>query len=193
VCGDEALPAAETTFRLLSGTQSAERAAEFQALHIEVYASPPYEKVEDETEYARRFTVQCRQPGFALAEARSGEYLIGFAAGMPLRTSTSWWQNLTTPLTEELTAEPSGRTFALIELAVRASWRRQGIARVLHDLVLDARPEERATATVLPAATPAQRAFGSWGWQKVARTRDDRPDSPVLDVFLTSLPVSRSW
>jgi len=178
---------------MLNGRQAIENAAEFQALRAEAYAAPPYEDVEDAVEYARRFRVQCRQPGFALAEARSGEYLIGYAAGMPLRISTSWWQNLTTPLPEELTTELPGRTFALVELAVRASWRRQGIARALHDLVLDARPEERATVTVLPAATPAQRAFGAWGWHKVARIRDDRPDSPVLDVLLTSLPVSRSW
>jgi len=39
---------------------------------------------------AARFRVQRRQPGFALAEARHGDYLVGYAAGMPLRPSTSW-------------------------------------------------------------------------------------------------------
>jgi hypothetical protein len=50
------------------------------------------------------------------------------------------------------------------------------------------RPEERATLTVRPTATPAQHAFRKWGWRKVARTRDGKPGSPVADVLLTTLP-----
>jgi ribosomal protein S18 acetylase RimI-like enzyme len=124
-----------------------------------------------------------------LAEARSGGYLVGYAAGMPLRPATSWWRGLTAPLPEEITAEHPGRTFALVDLLVRAAWRRQGIARSLHDLVLAGRPEERATVTVRPAATAAQQALRSWGWQRVGRTRDpDDPGSPVSDVLVVSLP-----
>ena len=113
--------------------------------------------------FADRFRVQRRQPGFVLAEARHGGYLVGYASGMPLRPSTSWWRNLTTPLPADVTAEHPGRTFALVELLVRASWRRQGIGQTLHDLILANRPEERATLTVLPAATPAQNAFAELG------------------------------
>ena len=134
--------------------------------------------------------MQRRQPGFVLAEARHGGYLVGYASGMPLRPSTSWWRDLTTPLPEEVTAEHPGRTFALAGLLVRASWRRQGIGAALHGLVLTGRPEERATLTVLPAAAAAQHAFRTWGWRKVARTRDPRPGSPVYDVLLIALPVS---
>ena len=72
---------------------------------------------------------------------------------------------------------------------MRPSWRRQGIAGVLHDLILASRPEERATLTVPPAATPAQNAFRKWGWRKVARTHDDGPGSPVSDVLIIPLPV----
>ena len=135
--------------------------------------------------------MQRRQPGFALAEARSGGYLVGYATGMPLRPSTSWWRELTTPLPDEDTAEHPGRTFALTDLLVRASWRRQGIGQTLHDLILGGRTEERATLTVLPAAAPAQSAFQNWGWRKVARTRDPGPGSPVSDVLVTSLPAGR--
>jgi ribosomal protein S18 acetylase RimI-like enzyme len=106
---------------------------------------------------------------------------------MPLRPSTSWWRELTSPLPPAVTTEHQGRTFALTELLVRASWRRQGIGRDLHDLLLDGRTEERATLTVPPDAGPAQRALRSWGWQKVARTRGDDPDAAVLDVLLLRL------
>jgi GNAT superfamily N-acetyltransferase len=181
------VPEAGLTFRLLDGVQAAEHAAELQALHAEVYADPPYERDGDATLFAGRFRIQRRQPGFVLAEARHGGYLVGYAAGMPLRPSTSWWRDLTGPLPDDVTTEHPGRTFALTELLVRASWRRQGIARALHDLILANRPEERATLTVLPAAAPAQNAFRAWGWRKVARTRDPRPGSPVADVLVTML------
>jgi ribosomal protein S18 acetylase RimI-like enzyme len=178
----------EMTFRLLDGMQAAAHAAELQALHAEVYAEPPYACADNSALFADRFRVQRRQPGFVLADARRGGYLVGYAAGMPLRPSTSWWRDLTTPLPDEITAEYPGRTFALIELLVRAAWRRQGIGQSLHDLILRYRPEERATLTVLPTAISAQSAFRSWGWRKIGRTRDARPDWPVSDVLVTTLP-----
>jgi GNAT superfamily N-acetyltransferase len=185
------VPRTGITFQLLDGTQAAAHADELQALHTEVYADPPYARTDDSALFARRFRVQRRQPGFVLAEARHGGYLVGYAAGMPLRLSTSWWRNLTTPLPNEVTTEYPGRTFALVDLLVRASWRRQGIAATLHDLILKNRPEERATLIVLPAAIPAQKAFQKWGWRKVARTSDPRPGLPVSDVLVTTLPATR--
>ena len=184
------MPAPEITFELLDGGQAAGREAELRALHAEVYAAPPYRRDEDAAEFGRRFRVQRRQPGFVLAEARHGGYLVGYAAGMPLRPSTSWWRDLTTPLPDEVTAEHPGRTFALADLLVRAAWRRQGIGRDLHDLILSGRREERATVIVLPAAAPAQNAFQGWGWRKVGRTREPRPGAAVSDVLVTELPVN---
>jgi GNAT superfamily N-acetyltransferase len=182
-----AVSAPGITFRLLGGAQAAEHEADLLALHADVYADSPYRLDEDAAAFAGRFRVQRRQPGFVLAEARHGDYLVGYAAGMPLRPSTSWWRDLTTPLPDEITAEHPGRTFALTEMAVRASWRRQGIARALHDFILAGRGEERASATVLPAAAAAQNAFRAWGWRKVARTRGPQADSPVSDVLLIPL------
>jgi len=181
----------DITFEVLGGTEAAEHGDELQALHGEVYAAPPYGADEDAARFADRFRVQRRQPGFVLAEARHGGYLVGYAAGFPLRPSTSWWRHLTAPVPGEVTAEHPGRTFEVAELLVRASWRRQGIGGALHDLILRHRPEERATLTVLPAAAPAQAALRSWGWRKVARTRDPDPGSPVADVLVLTLPVTR--
>jgi ribosomal protein S18 acetylase RimI-like enzyme len=179
------------TFEQLDGKQAAAHADELRALHAEVYADPPCRRAaaDDAARFIERFRVQCRQPGFVLAEARHGGYLVGYAAGMPLRPATSWWRDLTTPLPEDVTAEHPGRTFALVELAVRPSWRRQGIASTLHDLLLANRPEERATLTVAPGAIPAQGAFAKWGWRKIARVRATEPDESVADILLTPLPV----
>jgi hypothetical protein len=75
----------------------------------------------------------------------------------------------------------------LTQLLVRASWRRQGIAASLHDRILAGRPEERATLTVAPGAGAAQAALRKWGWRKVARTRGEGPETPVVDVLVRDL------
>ena len=178
-------------FLLLDGGGAGEREDDLLALAWEVYGNP------GDPEAVRQARVRRRQPGFVLAEARHGGYLVGYASGMPLRPSTSWWRRLTTPLPPEVTAEHAGRTFALTDLLVRASWRRQGIGAQLHELVLAGRPEERATLTVSPGAAAAQAALRSWGWRKVARTRDTDPAGHVLDVMVIDLPwvppVYRDW
>ncbi|MFZ0090146.1 MAG: GNAT family N-acetyltransferase, partial [Solirubrobacteraceae bacterium] len=123
----------DVAFQLLDGRQAAAHEDELRVLHAEVYAAPPYLQHEDDEQgFARRFAVQRRQPGFALAEARHGDYLVGYAIGMPLRSSTSWWRDLTTALPGDVTAEHPGRTFAVADLLVRAPWRRQGIGATLH-------------------------------------------------------------
>ena len=175
------------TFELLDGKAALAHAEEFEALSAEVYADLPADAGTDGGRVAEGFRVQCRQPGFALAAARSGGYLVGFAAGLPLRPSTSWWRDLTTSLPAKVTAEHAGRTFALTSLLVRASWRRQGIGRSVYDLLLASRGEERATAVVSPAASAAQAAFRNWGWDKVARARNPDPGMPALDVLVMAL------
>ena len=107
---------------------------------------------------------------------------------MPLRASTSWWKDVTSPLPDDLTAERPGRTFALTTLIVRAAWRKQGIGAELHRQILAGRPEERATLALSPGATAAQRALRTWGWRKVARTRDTGGGETVRDVLLLFLP-----
>jgi GNAT superfamily N-acetyltransferase len=177
-------------FRLLDGPQAAEYEPDLAALHAEIYADPPYQQPDDDNERFRaRFSVQRRQPGFVLATAWHGGYLVGYATGIPLRPSTSWWRGLTTTVPDDVTAEHPGRTFALTELSVRASWRRQGIGRALHDLVLGGREEERATVAVLPAATAAQQAFRQWGWHKVARSADPRPGPPAPGALIYDILV----
>ncbi|MGH4014722.1 MAG: hypothetical protein ACRDSL_12510 [Pseudonocardiaceae bacterium] len=52
------------------------------------------------------------------------------------------------------------------------------------------RPEERATLTVMPAATAAQAAYAKWGWRKVAQKRNPLPGSPIFDVLVKELGTS---
>jgi GNAT superfamily N-acetyltransferase len=168
------------TLHLLDGRETAAREAELIALHDEIFPAGG-------TDFTRRLGVWRRQPGFVLAEVRHGGYAVGYACGLPLRPSTDWWRGLTAPLPAAITAEHQGRTFALTQLLVRASWRRLGIAAELRELIVDGRAEERATVKLPPGAAAAQAAFRNWGWAKVARTRGTGPGTPVLDVLVRPL------
>jgi ribosomal protein S18 acetylase RimI-like enzyme len=180
------------TFRLLDGAQAAGSEDDLRDLCAQECPDAGHDD-------GRQLRVWRRQPGFALAEARHGGYLVGYAAGLTLRASTSWWKDVTSPLPDDLTVERPGRTFALTALVVRAAWRKQGIGTELHRQILADRLEERATLTVSPGATAAQRALRTWGWRKVARTRGASPGgaSPggagagetVRDVLLLFLPI----
>jgi GNAT superfamily N-acetyltransferase len=180
--------AGDITARVVSGDEAAGQIGELRALYAEVYAQAPYEWGEEHAAlFAERFEVQLRQPGFTLAEALDGFRLVGFGFGVTLQPSTPWWRNLTAPMPTEVTTEWTDRTFALVELLVRAPWRRQGIARAMHDMLISDRPEERATLTVLPAASPAQAAYQKWGWQRIAQKRNPLPGSPLFDVMIKPL------
>lgn len=178
------------TFRVLDGEQAVTHLDELRDLYIDVYGEPPYEWGDEHADlFAGRFQVQARQDGFALVEARHGAELVGCCFGVTLQPSTPWWRNLLDPVPAEITQERPGRTFAVVELLVRKPWRRQHIARTVHDLLLNGRPEERATLTVLPAAILAQTAYAQWGWHKVAQKRNPLPGSPVFDVLVKE----RDW
>jgi GNAT superfamily N-acetyltransferase len=167
----------------LDGDQAATILDELTGLYREVYAEPPYEWCDEHAALFReRFDGQRQAPGFALVTARVGGELVGFTFGVTLRPSTPWWQNLVQPLPEAVTHEWEGRTFAVVELLVRAPWRRQHIGQRLHDRLLDGRGEERATLTVLPAAEAARAAYDRWGWDVVGQKRNPLPGSPVFDV-----------
>jgi len=177
-------------FQMLDGEAAARHLGELAELYAEVYAEAPYLWGHEHVELFReRFEEQRRQVGFGLVEARNGSQLVGFALGVTLRPTTPWWQHLLVlePLPAAMTTEYPGRTFALVELLVRAPWRRQHIAKELHDRLLADRPEERATLSVLPVAAPAQLAYRQWGWKRVGQKRNPLPGAPVFDVLVKLL------
>jgi hypothetical protein len=172
----------------VDGDQAAQRLDEYSELYAEVYAEPPYEWGAEHAElFRRRMEVQCRQEGFALVDATTSGRLVGMGFGVTLSGMTPWWQNLLGPLPRDVTEERPGRTWALVELLVRKPLRRLHVAEAIHDRLLAGRSEERATLTVLPAATAAQAAALTWGWQKVAQKRNPLPAAPVFDVMVKDL------
>lgn len=170
------------------GDEAARHIDEYTDVYAEVFAEPPYSYGEEHVDlFRRRFESQRQQDGFRLVEARTTGTLIAMGFGVTLTPTTSWWQNLLGPLPPGTTEETPGRTWALAELMVSPSWRHLHLAEAIHDRLLKGRPEERATATVLPAARAAQAAARAWGWRKVGQKRNPLPGAPVFDVMVRSL------
>ena len=84
-------------------------------------------------------------------------------------------------------ATRDGFALALTELMVHPDHQRQGIARALHDRLLTARAEQRATLLVRADNTAANTAYAHWGWHVAGQLRPF-PDAPTYDALLLDLP-----
>lgn len=144
-------------------------------IYAEVYAEPPYhDGPEEMARYlADGWEQRVRRPGFRLVVARTADEAIGFAFGRTLPPDTDWWTGALDPVPAEVTTEWPGRTFGVNELAVRAPWRRRGVARAMHDALLTGRTEQRVTLLVRPEpeAAPARAVYSSWGYRALGRLR----------------------
>ena len=155
--------------------------ATIQPLYDEVYAEPPYLEGPDEiAEFLDRWNHQVILPGFrmVLAHHQSGGDLVGFCFGFPLGAKTRWWDGLLDQIDPSVTTEDGHRSFAIIELAVRATHRRRGIGRALHDALLTGCQQQRAVLLARPEAPPALAAYAKWGYHTHGRLRP-APDAPV--------------
>jgi len=171
-----------------ASAQAEELTPTLTTIYSDVYAEPPYNWGEEHAAlFAQRFAAQRQASGFDLVIARVREQIVGFCFGVTLQPDTPWWSTVTTPVDTDLITEFPGRTFALVELLVCRSWRRGGIATRLHDTLIEGRPEQRATLTVLPEAEPAHSAYRAWGWRRVAQKSNPLPSAPTFDVMIKPL------
>lgn len=164
----EQAQAGEVTVRLLDGKATAQLEDGLKAVFAEAFAEPPYgEGGPDDVDRAfRRFRSQTRKAGFLAAVAfDQGDQVVGMAYGYPLAATTRWWDTLTEPAPDELRREDGTRTFGLFELAVRPTWRRQGIATRLHTALTEAVTNERVMLNSRPEAAAAQAAYRAWGYR----------------------------
>jgi GNAT superfamily N-acetyltransferase len=161
----------------------------FLSAYEEVYAEPPYsEGPSDIGQFIESYRVQARRPGMRLVLARAGAEVAGFTYGFPLPSDTRWWSTTQPPLPADFVREDGDRTFAVIELAVRAPYRRRGIAAALHAALLDGLGAERVTLSVRPEpeAAPAQSAYASWGYRGVGMSRPWE-DAPLYRMMVLDL------
>jgi ribosomal protein S18 acetylase RimI-like enzyme len=177
------------TIRTYEGRSATTQLDAILPVHEEVYAEPPYREGPREVGgFLDHFDQQTRQPGFRLVTATSGHTVIGFAFGYLLSPDTQWWTGLQQPLPSAVTTETGHRTFTIIELAVRAPYRRRGIGAALHTALLDQLTAERVTLAVRPEpeTAPARSAYTAWGYRKVAQTKPWH-GAPIYDVMIMDI------
>ncbi|MEU9606473.1 GNAT family N-acetyltransferase [Streptomyces sp. NPDC048057] len=173
------------TVERLDGPGAARLEEAFSLVYAEAFAEPPYGEGPDDVAAAfRRFRTQARDPAFRAALARTaGGEPVGMAYGRPLPPDTDWWDHLTTPVPPDVRREDGHRTFGLLELAVRAPWRGRGVARALHETLLDGVGTERVLVDVHRDAEEATAAYRAWGYRKVSEARSqDSGDVYVVMV-----------
>lgn len=158
-------------------------------LYDEVFSAAPFRWTDEESGHHRdMLSSLLAEPTFGIVAAEAEGQLVGFAYGYTLPPDTRWWDGFPTPPPPGLTPERAGRTFALIDLAVRQTWRGRGIGRQLVDMLLSGRGEERATLCVQPTATDAQAFYDRLGWRKVGRKgMPPGAVSPTFDVYVVEL------
>ena len=136
--------------------------------------------------FVERLRSHAKAPRFELVVASIGRRDIGQAYGYALPKDARWWKFLTTPLAREFIEEDGHRTFAFCELMVHPDMQGKGVARGLHDHMLMARSESRATLLVREDNLAAQNAYSKWGWRKVGKLQPS-VDSPNFDVLILDL------
>lgn len=143
------------------------------------------------TEFMSRFDAYTRSPGFELVVARIEGKPAGQTWGWPLQVNARWWDalDLDDPTIDRdaFIAEDGTRTFALSEIMVCSEHTGRGIAHALHDELLSARPETRATLLVDPDNERAYERYHKWGWHRIGTMRPHWPDAPRFDVLVRAL------
>jgi ribosomal protein S18 acetylase RimI-like enzyme len=178
------------TLTIYGADTSVDMLSTVDELYAEIYAESPYNEGSAEVEdFTSGWSQRIEQRNFRLVVARRADEPIGFAFGFQLRARTKWWDGALTPIPNEITVEHAGRTFAIIEIAVRRPCRQHGVGRLLYTHLTAGLSEERITLAVRPDAPAPQHAYRSWGYQPVGQIQPF-PGGPVYDAMIKPL-VSR--
>jgi ribosomal protein S18 acetylase RimI-like enzyme len=158
---------------------------ELIAIHVDARAELLDQPFYSADRFAERLDGYVKAPGFALVTGHVDDLLIGYAFGSPLPVDTRWWTGFDGKGDSDFLRETGSRTFAFREIVVRTAYQRRGHAHRLHDALLAARNEERATLLVRDD-NPARHLYARWGWTVVGNIQP-YPDSPTFHAMILRL------
>jgi GNAT superfamily N-acetyltransferase len=157
---------------------------ELLAVHVDARAELLDQPFYSAERFWERFENYLQQPGFDLVAGRRDGLLVGYAFGSTLPKGSRWWQDIE-GLGPDFTNETGARTFAFREILVRKAFQYRGYAHRLHDELLAARQEERATLLVR-SDNPARLMYHRWGWTQIGFAQPF-PDSPRFESMVLAL------
>ncbi|WP_404950799.1 GNAT family N-acetyltransferase [Streptomyces sp. ARC12] len=160
-------------------------------VYTEVYAdaarTAPFASADRFAEGLNHWTAR---PGWSCVVGYDNDQPVGYAYGAPLPPRSRWRGGLLTAVPADVTTETGTRTYALSELMVREPWRKTGVARQLHDTLLTARTEQRATLLVDQDHPKVHSLYRNWGWTTLGDLRPRLDDAPLFHAMLLGLPVA---
>lgn len=176
-------------FRRYNNVEARELRRTVEKIYVRSYvdaiaSGDPFDSVEA---FMHRFDSYTSQSEFDLVVAYQGDEAIGQTWGWPLTERSRWWEGLLSEPEPDFTREDGRRTFALSEIMVSQDQTGKGVAHALHDHLLAARTESRATLLAEPDNIRAYRAYLHWGWRKVAQLRPRWDNAPTFDVLTLTL------
>ncbi|WP_405787665.1 GNAT family N-acetyltransferase [Streptomyces sp. NBC_01367] len=138
--------------------------------------------------FLERLDRHAAEPGWAVAVAYTSDgAAVGYAYANTVGPGDRWWKRMTVPVTPRFTARD---TVAVKEIGVIPAQRGVGLARRMHDALLDGRAEPYATLMVNPAAGEGKvmRLYEGWGYREIGAVQPS-PEAPWLVCMGRSLRV----
>ncbi|MEV7949056.1 GNAT family N-acetyltransferase [Streptomyces rubiginosohelvolus] len=122
------------------------------------------------------------EPRFTAVLAYADGHPVGYAYGNTIEHGDRYWQRACPTPAEKYTERPA---VALKEIGVRATLRKTGTARLIHDALLATRNEPYVTLMGNPAAGDGKghALDKSWGYEDIGQSQPS-PASPVLIVMI---------
>ncbi|WP_405009927.1 GNAT family N-acetyltransferase [Kitasatospora sp. NBC_01539] len=142
-------------------------------LHLPNYALPAF---------AERLDRHGTEPGFEAVVGFVENEPVGYAYGNAVGPGDRWWTRMAESMPADITDIP---TLALKEIGVREPWRGTGVARRIHDALLQRRPEKQVGLMVNPAAGDGKvmALYESWGYRAINNVRPT-PEAPPLVAMI---------
>jgi GNAT superfamily N-acetyltransferase len=126
--------------------------------------------------------------GFGLVAGWIDGTMVGYAFGSPSDKVQDVWEMVERVLPDVPIPTESEPMYIFREFAVDPAHQGKGYGRMLHDALLEGRPERLANLVVRPDNVSAIAAYRAWGWQTVGQEQPF-PDSPVMDSMVLRPPI----
>lgn len=154
------------------------------AVYAEVYdqnADDPFHSVE---RFEERLSGHASGASWACVVGEIDGKPVGFAYGR--LDSVREWREVLHPIDPSVRDYGEQGTFGLCEIMVRLPWRGKGIARGIHDELMEHRSEDRASLLVDSERPKVRSMYESWGYRKVGQMQPFK-DSPLFDAMAVEL------